>query len=129
MILSKEYLEKYWNFRSEIVQEIVRISGSHQIYMQCKKEHDACCEDFNIFPIEYLCIADDLNYKFYTPDNEKCIFLKVRSCTIYQYRPLICRTHELPLIRYNEEGDERNLYFCELNFRNVDSKIFTFENL
>jgi Fe-S-cluster containining protein len=45
-----------------------------------------------------------------------CVFLRDEVCTIYPARPIICRTHGLPLIYPNQQEME----VCQLNFTDVD---------
>ena len=56
-----------------------------------------------------------------------CAFLKNHSCTIYNHRPVMCRTHGFPLI-YINDNDEYELSACELNFTEFDFGDFTMEN-
>jgi uncharacterized protein len=60
-------------------------------------------------------------------NNEDCIFLKVHAYTIYESRPLICRTHGLPLLYTNEDG-EWELSNCELNSKDYDFENFSETN-
>ena len=62
-------------------------------------------------------------------DIEPCAFLQNHSCTIYASRPIICRTHGLPLLNMNESGDGWELSFCELNFLNADEDEFDEDNV
>ena len=55
------------------------------------------------------------------PDNtdqsaEQCIFLHNNECTIYPVRPVICRTHGLPIIYPDRQGID----ICPLNFTEFD---------
>ncbi len=56
-----------------------------------------------------------------TEDETACPFLKDHECTIYEHRPLICRTHGLPLLYVNSETEEWELSACELNFTNFNN--------
>ena len=96
--------------------------------MQCKKGCEQCCEDFNIFPVEFCSIAEDLNYRFPEHTSGHCVFLSSGICTIYDYRPLICRTHGLPLVRMNDDG-VWEFSSCDMNFRNAESVLFTEDNV
>ena len=55
------------------------------------------------------------------------VFLKNHRCTIYNSRPIICRTHGLPLLFTNNEA-EWELSACELNFQEFDLEKFTSKN-
>jgi hypothetical protein len=58
--------------------------------------------------------------------DEDCVFLKDHGCAIYENRPIICRTHGLPLLYMNDESWE--LSTCELNFTNFNDDDFSDEN-
>ena len=64
-----------------------------------------------------------------TPPKNKdsCVFLQNHICTIYKSRPAICRTHGLPLLFTNDEG-EWQLSACELNFTKFNFEKFTLDN-
>ena len=49
-----------------------------------------------------------------------CVFLCKDVCTIYPARPIICRTHGLPLIYPEQEAME----VCQLNFAEIDITTF-----
>ena len=53
-----------------------------------------------------------------TPDGP-CPLLENGRCLLYAARPLICRTHGLPIL-IREEGQNR-VDFCPLNFTGYDS--------
>jgi Fe-S-cluster containining protein len=118
-----------------IVEEINDITEKmHQIHsghMTCKNGCDSCCIDFSIFPVEFYFILNHLKNKKTEfgkhHDKNTCKFLKNHSCTIYPFRPIMCRTHGSPLVYSNEEG-EPELSVCHLNFTQFDFGEFTMEN-
>lgn len=75
--------------------------------------------DFSIFPVEFYSIFEEIKDKIpeynNVADDEECLFLVKGLCSIYESRPLICRTHGLPLLSMGE--DEWELNHCELNFK------------
>jgi hypothetical protein len=97
--------------------------------MDCKKGCSKCCfTDITIFDVEAdvirnyfknLEITDQSNLlKLWTEKNEikACSFLYNDQCTIYNARPVICRTQGAPLFL----PQENILDFCPLNFKDVD---------
>ena len=87
---------------------------------------------FSILPIEFHAIESELRHKKIALKNSetkknKCSFLLNGECTIYENRPVICRTHGLPLLYMNDD-DNWELYVCDLNFSDYDLKEFTDEN-
>jgi Fe-S-cluster containining protein len=59
--------------------------------------------------------------------DDDCIFLNNHKCTIYEARPIICRTHGLPLLFVGEQGNWE-LSACELNFTTFNLERFNEEN-
>ncbi len=109
----------------------------HASQMQCKSGCYKCClVDLSVFEVEAnlirdwfhaLSLEDRENLKqkwktnkvvveesFYKKQVRACHFLVQGNCSIYEARPVICRTQGLPLLYRNEES-----YFfdsCPLNF-------------
>jgi Fe-S-cluster containining protein len=124
-----EVLKKYLELRTEIDDLSNKLHQLHEENMQCKKGCDLCCMDYQIFPIELESIRQAIQDKHIetTPSKEgSCIFLKNHVCQIYEHRPIICRTHGLPLLFMN--NDQWELSACELNFTEFDDNNFTSEN-
>lgn len=106
-----------------------KIHQKHAASMECKKGCSKCCKtDISIFEIESQRISDwflsleideqkRLKDMWQTPHQEGyCTFLYSDQCTIYEARPLICRTQGLPLY----VASENVLDYCPLNFKNGD---------
>ena len=125
--------EKYKVLLSEIDRHCAFLEDLHQKQMQCRNGCALCCIDFSVFPVEFYFILNELKKKNFEPEsdvnveNEICAFLKNNSCTIYQQRPIMCRTHGLPILYANDNG-EWELSACELNFTEFDFNDFTMEN-
>lgn len=102
------------------------LSSESKAFSQCRKGCSRCCMvDLSVFRVE----ADNIR-EWYTSlsSSEKkslkekwendtpsgqCSFLCEDSCTIYEARPLICRSQGLPL-RF-QEGGETYVDICPLN--------------
>ena len=113
--------QKYLVLRNEIDRIADRLFKHHKKHVQCKKGCDLCCMDYSIFPLEFHYIKSRLEIgdRPATPipeDETTCLFLKGHECTIYEHRPIICRTHGLPLLYVNCETEDWELSACELNF-------------
>ncbi|MFV0592179.1 MAG: YkgJ family cysteine cluster protein [Draconibacterium sp.] len=123
----------YKKLRDKIDSLSEKLANKHQKHMMCKAGCDLCCMDYRIFPVEFYHIRDRLKengYQHNVPavtEEENCAFLKNHQCAIYEERPVICRTHGLPLLYMNEEGDWE-LSACELNFTEFDMDEFTDKN-
>ncbi|MCG8578998.1 MAG: YkgJ family cysteine cluster protein [Bacteroidales bacterium] len=129
-------LDTYKELRDEIDYSTIKLWDEHHDNMACKKGCDKCCLNFDVFPIEFDYIrkkVEELYPHVLEQDKplemgEKCFFLKDHQCTIYEARPIICRTHGYPLLYMNEDGDQWELSHCELNFNKVDEDYFHEEN-
>ncbi|WP_430811366.1 MULTISPECIES: YkgJ family cysteine cluster protein [unclassified Carboxylicivirga] len=129
-------LNDYKVLRDEIDAAADRLWKEHSANMSCKKGCDKCCLNFDVFPIEFDAIKEEVAAKYPNvlqqakPDElgEKCFFLKDHQCALYEARPIICRTHGYPLLYMNEGGDQWELSHCELNFTSVDEDYFHEEN-
>ncbi len=128
-----KHFEKYIILRSEIESHSEKLASEHSNHMQCKKGCDMCCIDYSIFPIEFHFILNDFKEKKLEFENLReleeniCVFLKNHACTMYEQRPIICRTHGLPLL-YMNNNSEWELSACELNFTEFDFADFTLDN-
>lgn len=127
---TNQYFERYLSLRAEVDSLCKDLTEAHSDHLSCKKGCSSCCMDFSVFPLEFFAINHFLNRK--TPDiarpesEEACPFLVKDACTIYDHRPIICRTQGLPLLFTGDEGWE--LSACELNFTNFDFSEFDTEN-
>ncbi len=103
-----------------------KISSKHAQSMECKKGCSKCCQtDISVFEIEAERINDWLTTQsleeqkrllelWKTPHQTgHCAFLYNDQCTVYEARPLICRTQGLPLYL----STENILDYCPLNFK------------
>ena len=133
VISNKIHFEKYKLLLSEIDKHSAALEEVHRKHMKCKNGCSLCCIDFSVFPVEFYFILNELkneNSKREKNGNfnhEVCAFLRNHSCTIYQHRPIMCRTHGLPLVYANDDGDFE-LSACELNFTDFDFEDFNPEN-
>ncbi len=124
---------KYKILLNEIQKQSNILEEMHSKHMKCRNRCDLCCIDFSVFPVEFYFILNELKKidfepeKYESTEDEICVFLKNSSCTIYQQRPIMCRTHGLPLLYANDDGDYE-LSACELNFTEFNFEDFTMEN-
>lgn len=132
-------LDKYVDLVTEIDVKIEALNKTHKQHMQCKAGCAKCCLDFDVFPIEFYAIKSKMesdNFQIpvkkpteeFDEEPESCLFLKDDMCQIYQYRPIICRSHGLPLLSMNETGEFWELSHCDLNFETMEPDFFHDEN-
>ncbi|MDP4185624.1 MAG: YkgJ family cysteine cluster protein [Bacteroidota bacterium] len=127
-----KHIKEYFSLRLEIEKLCEHLTSTHQKHLKCKEGCDLCCLDFDVFPIEYYAIREEIRKQEITLPSEaqggRCSFLKNHSCSLYNLRPIICRTHGLPLLNMNEEGTQWELSFCELNFKDTNENDFDENN-
>ena len=117
--------EKYRKLIEKTDKLTKSLEKTHRQHMQCRLGCSFCCMDYSLFPVEFYAIAGQLKQEEIRikPDakSDECIFLVNNACTIYGFRPMICRTHGLPLLYTNEDG-EWELSACELNFTEFEEE-------
>lgn len=121
--------DQYNQFIQRVDERCAELGTEHQAHLQCRKGCDLCCMNYRIFPIEYYAIKQALKHEANLTCESvdgSCVFLNKQVCQIYEHRPVICRTHGLPLLFLNDEQWE--LSTCELNFTEFDDEEFATEN-
>ena len=133
--MDHSYFEKYLQYRNQLDSVIEQLTLIHKPHLNCAKGCDLCCFSFRVFPVEFFAIANEMkseatpNLNLEIGEMEKCLFLNNHQCSIYPFRPIICRTHGLPLLNMNEEGTDWELNICELNFTEADDEVFDNDNV
>lgn len=98
-----------------------RTAQAYHTQIHCVKGCAECCLLETVIPLEASVIAAYLQStpaileQLCVPDQQqdsRCVFLDNQVCLIYPVRPIICRTHGLP-IRYPEH---EGIDVCPLNF-------------
>lgn len=125
------HLRKYKALREKIDAKVNALEHKHKKHMLCKAGCSMCCREYAILPVEFNAIKEEISARSHTSinpitGNDECPFLVNHRCSIYEHRPIICRTHGLPLLFMGEENWE--LSACELNFTKVAEDYFNFEN-
>ncbi len=97
--------------------------GSH---MACQKGCDDCCRFLSLFPVEaaalsaaFLELPPESRALIETAcaQDTECPLLHNHECLLYAARPLICRTHGLPVCF--KEQDSLKVDFCPENFKDL----------
>src|ERR1035437_2770011 len=81
----------------------------------CSEGCSSCCRDITIFPVEAAALREAMDalpileaesirrHVALNASDERCPLLSHHHCLLYASRPIICRTHGLPII-YTEEN-------------------------
>ena len=100
-------------------------------HITCNKGCDSCCRHLSLFPVEGVALAaavaelpaDAAAYLRQRAGEAAadgpCPLLMGGQCLLYAARPLICRTHGLPILTM--EAETRRVDFCPSNFTGLAS--------
>ncbi len=118
-------IKKYVKLCKECDAMSERLGRLHKGQIHCRKGCCDCCVNLTVFPIEFYFILAELKKACVKPNFDaeaKCGYLNGGMCVIYKYRPIICRTHGLPIVFVDESEDQSHycVSFCELNFLDID---------
>jgi uncharacterized protein len=123
-------LANYRAFLERVDTLCAKIIAEFTEKILCRAGCSGCCRHLNLFPVEAANLADAvgklpreirelLARRADWQEEEQCPLLLDDRCLVYRDRPVICRTHGLPLLT-DLEGEKR-IDFCEENFRGVTS--------
>lgn len=97
----------------------------------CSAGCSSCCTAITVFPVEAAAMretleslpasqAEEIRRRIAEhADDERCPLLSHHRCLLYDARPIICRTHGLPIV-YTSDG-VRNSDCCPLNLTEAAS--------
>jgi uncharacterized protein len=109
----KQILKHYQALGDYCDRFFANVKKAYGAEMKCGRGCCACCTLETVAPIEAeaikeYCLSGNIKAE---GAKEGCVFLKDGECAIYPVRPIICRTHGLPMIFGTREID-----VCPLNF-------------
>jgi uncharacterized protein len=124
-------LDNYLTLRARVDELCQKTATAFPEQISCRPGCDSCCRHLSIFAVE----ADALRHALAALSLAEAALLRRRAasadpdagcpllheglCRLYQARPIICRTHGLPLL-INRDG-ESGVDFCPENFRDLPS--------
>lgn len=117
--VSPEIVEAYRQLVAELDGKIAEIySVSLKKQLRCEPGCDGCCMRFSVLPVEAALVGQAVVAKGISLENDQqnCLLLKDGLCSIYDLRPVICRTQGLPLAYVDEEAGAIEVSACPLNF-------------
>jgi uncharacterized protein len=126
-----DLLHNYRAFRERVDRICREIEAEFGTHLSCRAGCDSCCRHLSLFPVEAAALAtalDDLpparaerirNRARRASPEDPCPLLEKGGCLLYAARPLICRTHGLPLLTGHEGA--KSVDFCPLNFQGIAS--------
>ena len=124
-------LDTYLQLRDKVDALCRQIESAHADAISCRAGCDRCCQALTLFPVEAYALAravatqpEPIRERLRArageaADTESCPLLEGGRCLLYDDRPIICRTHGLPILLREPEGNRVD--FCPLNFVGCDS--------
>ncbi len=130
-------LDRYLILRQNVDEESARLTALHGEAITCREGCAACCTNLTVFPVEFFAILREMERDGVDPagisfdESAPCGFLHKGLCRIYRYRPIICRTHGLPILYLDDTGGalKWEVSFCERNFTGPGPHEFTDETV
>jgi len=128
--LTDESLANYLSLLARVDQLCGEITVQFAGQISCKAGCSSCCRHLSLFAIEAanlvkavsklpVEVRKTLAGGIGWPANGSCPLLLDDCCTVYASRPVICRTHGLPLLA--EADGVRSVDCCPENFRGAGS--------
>ena len=126
-----DILDNYRQLVAKVDALCSSITSRLQGELQCRAGCSSCCTAITIFPVEAAAMAlllkslpdeisrDICSHVATQRGGERCPLLRNDRCLLYEARPLICRTHGLPII-YSQEGTQIS-DCCPLNLTGTSS--------
>jgi Fe-S-cluster containining protein len=130
----EEYMKSLEQYRL-LLEKVDRFSGGvAECFgggMVCRRGCDACCTHISVMAVEAVALAlavaalpaeeaEGIRERARRMgSDEACPLLEDGVCLLYAARPVICRSHGLPLLL--EEDGQRRVDHCPLNFQGMES--------
>lgn len=127
----RNLLENYRQLTERVDALCSSINKTLGDQITCSPGCSSCCTSISIFPVEAAALREALNslpmqqskdilrHVSAHADDERCPLLLNNLCSLYEARPVICRTHGLPIV-YTADG-RRSSDCCPLNMTDIES--------
>ena len=124
-------LDNYRQLLARIDALCSAIQASLGDQITCSEGCSSCCTAITLFPVEAAALREALDqlpeqeaeeirqHIACQASGERCPLLSHHRCLLYRARPIICRTHGLPIIY--TEGGQRRSDCCPLNLNEAES--------
>lgn len=138
MPLTAPEKERYQDLIRLLDQEFLRIKAEHGSRIRCRPGCAECCLRFSVLPLEAAVLREAvetmaeeiqslIRNQAVNQESPSCPLLVDERCSAYDFRPVICRTHGLPLAYIDEELQIIEVSACPINFDR--DALFTEEDL
>jgi Fe-S-cluster containining protein len=120
----RNMLRQYRELMQEVDDAVRTLEDLHRKHLRCRPGCCRCCTLSSVLPLEAaalrLAIAglpgELQNMIRSRTQEESCPLLVDARCVVYRSRPLICRTHGLPIAYVDYERQSIDVSVCPLNF-------------
>jgi Fe-S-cluster containining protein len=123
-------LMNYRNLLTRVDRRLESIQRRYPGHIACHRGCDCGCRNLSVFPIEALSLVkaiQDLSEERGAKIRQRaaaasfwdCPLLEDQACSMYAFRPVICRTHGFPLLTYYK--GQPSIGYCRNNFKDMSS--------
>jgi len=120
----RNFLEEYRDLVSRVDGEIAKAAELHGERLRCAAGCSSCCTISSVLPLEAALLRqalgrldEQVKKKIQSQaDAAACPLLVDGLCVVYRSRPLICRTHGLPIAYVDYDRQAIEVSACPLNF-------------
>src|SRR5665647_1690873 len=125
------FLDNYRQLTARVDALCNTIKAALGEQITCSAGCSSCCTSITVFPVEASALRvalktlpdrqaeEIIRHVSEHAEGERCPLLLHHRCLLYEARPIICRTHGLPII-YTTDG-QRNSDCCPLNLTEAES--------
>lgn len=122
------HLANYYALCDRVAAFSRQVTTAFADCMVCRPGCDSCCRHLALFPVEAyalvvalaalpLAVQEVIRTRAVTATTVDCPLLVDSHCLLYEARPLICRTHGLPLLIVAEGN--KIIDFCPKNYNGI----------
>ncbi|GAM09775.1 flagellin N-methylase [Geobacter sp. OR-1] len=127
----EDVLANYYSLVNKVDDLCRQIETEFSDQLACHSGCSSCCRHITLAWVEAMALATALQKlppneveairlrAQYAKPNGPCPLLVDDRCAMYDYRPIICRTHGLPILR--EEAGKGLIDYCPSNFQGVET--------
>jgi hypothetical protein len=123
-------LMDYRRLVARVDRKVHRIRRKYRVHIACHKGCACGCRNLSILPIEALSLSGALKIlpepvsatirgRAAAVSFWDCPLLIEGACSLYAFRPIICRTHGYPLLTHYQ--GQPSIGSCRHNFQNIPS--------
>ena len=122
MSLDPSVYRNLHQLRERLETHNARVHATHAEHLACRRGCSGCCQtertvndlEFEALREGYEALDSAIKSRLSVENSGACPLLLNDACALYDERPLICRSHGLPLVM------DGQLDVCPLNFENLE---------